>query len=591
MNFSDAYEQYKTLKTRLEAGELTPEAFQQAVQALRVTGSDGRLWQIDPAAGVWVPAPAPARPPAVTNLLVLALGLLALLAAAAACLALSGGLVWNLSRALPTRTASPTPPEMAATQTADALLLWEQTLTAQPTATVTPTLPPTETPTPTPTQVVALADPATATPELPGPWLVVSTGNSLYLVASGADRITTFNADPILGPADLSAAPAPNGGQIAYFTAQSPNQLEGLTLKIANLPDGSSAVEIPLAPAATVKDRISDLQTLFSPGNLAWSPDGRWLAFLSAEQNGVDVFVYHRESGATTRLSQEAGVEFGLAWSPDSRYLLYQTAASADPAETRTISLRAVQPENEAGTLLYERSGQTETVLGWDGSSAVLVYSRSETCPAYDLRRVKLVNGAVEPLFSGCFSSAARDPETGNVMFTVLPEQSKSCACGETLAAAGIYLLPAGQGAPRLVRLDDKALQVRWEPGTRQFFIAAAALTSPEPWMRAFTANGREVELQPAVKGVLPSVSAANGMAAWARLAPENRTGVWIAGPNQTPRRVFLNGAESPLWSPDGRYLFFFSKGQLYAAPAPDFTARLFDRVNSLKPQAVWVLR
>ena len=24
---------------------------------------------------------------------------------------------------------------------------------------------------------------------------------------------------------------------------------------------------------------------------------------------------------------------------------------------------------------------------------------------------------------------------------------------------------------------------------------------------------------------------------------------------------------------------------------APDFTARLFDRVNSLKPQAVWVLR
>jgi len=51
-------------------------------------------------------------------------------------------------------------------------------------------------------------------------------------------------------------------------------------------------------------------------GSLAWSPDGRLLAFVADWGEGNDVFVLQIASGEILRLTSSAGEEQGLTWVP-----------------------------------------------------------------------------------------------------------------------------------------------------------------------------------------------------------------------------------------------------------------------------------
>lgn len=76
----------------------------------------------------------------------------------------------------------------------------------------------------------------------------------------------------------------------------------------------------------------------------AWSPDGRWLAFVSDRDKGACLFVLPMEGGGEARrLTRPDGTVSEFAWSPDSRRLAY-----------------VYQPMNERQ--LLERDGKSEEV-------------------------------------------------------------------------------------------------------------------------------------------------------------------------------------------------------------------------------------
>jgi tricorn protease len=58
--------------------------------------------------------------------------------------------------------------------------------------------------------------------------------------------------------------------------------------------------------------------------NPAWSPDGKWIAFLSDKTGEYEVYVRPQMGGEETRVTTDGAVyRYGPVWSPDSKKLLY----------------------------------------------------------------------------------------------------------------------------------------------------------------------------------------------------------------------------------------------------------------------------
>ena len=62
-----------------------------------------------------------------------------------------------------------------------------------------------------------------------------------------------------------------------------------------------------------------------------WSPDGTRLAYLAAAADGsTQLFVYWADSGATAAISNFTESPSGLAWSPDGRWLAFTMPVAAE---------------------------------------------------------------------------------------------------------------------------------------------------------------------------------------------------------------------------------------------------------------------
>src|SRR5207245_3398917 len=58
--------------------------------------------------------------------------------------------------------------------------------------------------------------------------------------------------------------------------------------------------------------------------NPAWSPDGKWIAYLSDRTGEYELYTRPQMGGEETRVTTDGGVyRYGPVWSPDSKKLLY----------------------------------------------------------------------------------------------------------------------------------------------------------------------------------------------------------------------------------------------------------------------------
>lgn len=178
----------------------------------------------------------------------------------------------------------------------------------------------------------------------------------------------------------------------------------------------------------------------YEESNAEWSPDGAQVAFVSNHDSNwertrnTDVFVAEARAGSKSRkLTTWAGTDGGnLAWSPDSKWIAF--GRGSDPKfDFHNLSRLAVAAVDGGVVRVLTESldrGTSGPVFAEDGQSIFFAVADDQT---QYLARVPVTGGAVEKVVSGARVVGQPSRERGHTALTV----SSDLAPGEIHAVEG----------------------------------------------------------------------------------------------------------------------------------------------------------
>lgn len=278
------------------------------------------------------------------------------------------------------------------------------------TAGLPPTLPPTNTPTPTP-----------ALPSQ-GPYLLVSSDHSSFTLMSPNGKGTKKFTIPDQGiiPYPLESAISPNGEWLAYHTGSYKQPPYDLTLHLYNISNGGTRTIAAVISPDYLEYQLTSSQMSFILGikSLAWSPDGRFLAF-AAQIGGPssDLYLYDLEEDTMHRLSDEIYNIFKVEWSPEGKWILYEDTIPSHDYHGGTLYAIEFNDGIVSKTLELE-TGFWWQGIGWLTEDNYLITGVSDGGPPSELRYHNLKTNQVIPLCPYAHYSIAFDPGQERIVYS-----------------------------------------------------------------------------------------------------------------------------------------------------------------------------
>jgi len=391
-------------------------------------------------------------------------------------------------------------------------------------------------------------------------------------------------SDEGLGGADAHAALAPDGRTLAYVSWDEP----GPVLKLLSLPDGEiTTVEQLLA--ITYDEQVDYsfgskafiYMALERYANLAWSPDGRTLAFTGAlDGTSADLYTYDTTTGEIRQLTSGASQAIAPSWSPDGAYILHFGVNWVPPFGGAIVGYNhmdgtwAVRVADGKIVSLPKLDSHYD-LIGWADAAHYLTFDNPQECAAQSIRSVDVSSGQSSTLYRGCLGYQVQQSPGGSLMFAGMG------SCPGCQPGPGVYLLPAGGDEPRQVAAET-AYEFSWLPEDEAFYAYPVGL---------FRADGGQISRQPIQDhSRLPAVSRA-GYVAW--VVTENRQGrVELSDDGLTYRTILDPAAVTAMiWDPlaGEALLIATADGGLYRAAAPDFDPLKIGTFNGAVGQAIWV--
>ncbi|NMC81072.1 MAG: hypothetical protein GYA59_17055 [Chloroflexi bacterium] len=603
MTFSQAMDEYHRLQAQLSAGQITPQAFEAAVNRLLVKDSQGQSWTIGVETGKWyrlegeqwvedtpaesaapaanppappppaassaagaaAPAPAPKKKTVNVWLIV---GLVAL------CLALVGGtiLVAGVGGYALLRSSNDAAP------VAESNEMGVSPTVAPPVATAPaiPTSPAENTPTANPQPVPPLPSTRSAALSTKGPWVILPDENGIWAMNPDGSGLSQLVKETIRGPQDLHSAVRPDGQKIAYITSDS--NLRGLKLQLLDLKTGqvetltrltTDQTEPPTNPE--ICDPAFEAARALTIGNgLAWSPDGENLAFTAVlEGDTADLYVLNLATRQITRLTDDPSQEFDLHWSPGGQIVHFGASCFGTGGGFAMTGAWATSFDSGKTISLYtpDTTAMYEDFLNWVyGTENAFFVATASGCPYRDLRIVDAESGEVTPVFDGCMEDAVPGPTAS---WYVLAGEGSS-------QKPGLYIYlenhPGNVFPPTFVPLSD-ARELRLAPNG----ILVEIQDPDGPHYVSFDWNGKD------------NTYAGDGSLPWIDLLGESwaveKQGVfYLEGKDHSPLVLSEDPVAYPYWyeevAPDGsvpEHLLYYAQPEdgegysLYLATPPDF--------------------
>jgi len=391
---------------------------------------------------------------------------------------------------------------------------------------------------------------------------------------------------------------SPDGRQIAYTTSPTelkPQNTEGLSeLWVVDVDGGEPR-------------RLSDRNTSLP----SWSPNGRRIAFgvrQAGEDSRLDIWTLPVGDGDAEPVTEDGYIDWNPVWSPDGRYLyfvsnrggstnIWRVAIDEASGRTRGEPEPLTTPTPFAGHLTISADGRR---LAYGAS----LETQNLQKLALDPERVEVV-GQPAPVTTGSRSWANPDPA---------PDGDFLVAYSQGIPEGDLYIFRTdGSGASRQLTGDSAIDRVpRWSPDGERIAMFSDRDGSLQIWtirpdgsdltkisneggsVVAWSPDGTRLAATPARLTIQPGeagavvMSAAGQAAASVELLPPSPfgdryfvpnswspDGKWIAGQSwfgvagvivySTEARTFerlTDFGEWPVWLPDSRHVLFVSEGR-----------------------------
>lgn len=426
---------------------------------------------------------------------------------------------------------------------------------------------------------------------VPSEQLLVTTRSGIWAINEATREAVQLSYDPLDNSWEFNDGLSPDKKIFAYFTGfggasinpklvvlDIENQISTLQLELTGpiIQPGLESTHGDPAFEAFGAMQFTD--------SLAWSPDGTRLAFVAARDgDSADIYLFNRTDNSVTRLTDEAGHASALHWSPDGQLLQYVSVNTfGTGAGFNMEGLWVYDFNSKKAQLLETLDSDGEEFLAWMDNSSFLINSFSRICGGiYNLRIVDATSFDQQVIVDSGFTAVAYDPENKFGMFSVVYNYD-NCGSGEPLDAG---LMIFGESVP-VLGADGPIIG---EIGRKKFEQVIAYGIGFIPQGNLFTVYGDEglqhiyykgkygynsLSILPEVKGLKPYPAPSGDYWAWASYF-SGKTGLWITENNENPIQLSPLFTGTPVWSQDGKTIYFIENNQLFFANAPQFDTEL----------------
>lgn len=477
-------------------------------------------------------------------------------------LRLAWAMVLLLAAGMACQLTSPRPASWSGTPTAEAwgtAIALTQSAISGPDYVFTPTVPtvlpePTSTPTSSPTPPM----------EAVGPWLVYPApgGNALHAYDIHTETTIEISLpEPIL-IGDLLRGCSPDGRTLA-IRAGSVLNAEELALYQVDLTSFEVTNITPLLSISLQRQVVNQestrafdaLEVVTRPDGLAWSPDGRFLAFNAALNNdNSDLYLLDTLNDRIVRANRFLTQNASPLWAPGGNWLISQELEIDRPGENdwrATFVTGLLIPSYINVDTIYQPPAASleEVFVGWLNENIFISYSMTKDGPR-SLRTVGTDDLKENLIIEGAFQLLAFDPGTGMIVFSLSYESAIPLGL-----SGGIYRL-SPESAEYLLLHGGSWDRLTWDP--TGMFIAAGS-----QGVILFTTNGDSL-LLPGQGNARPSPNG-NWSIAWGD--GENATAgarLYQSNSNSPLQTLVTGPVETVFWQPDSQGFFIQSEGALY---------------------------
>ena len=224
-------------------------------------------------------------------------------------------------------------------------------------------------------------------------------------------------------------------------------------------PSTASSAPIRLVPLTTYSNGLS---------RASFSPDGNQVSYSwqQEKQDGVDIYIKQIGTEKPLQITHDFGYNFFPAWSPDGRYIAFVHNSSKGPAGIYLIPALGGPPRK---LLNLQNVQGCKPVLGWSPDGNFLTFSDKSfsdaPCSVYQLKLedLKVLKVTTPP-----------QPSVGDGWAQYSPDGKTIAFVRDTKEAHDIYLMPAAGGDCHRLTFDNRLIMgFAWTPDSREIVFSS----------------------------------------------------------------------------------------------------------------------
>jgi Tol biopolymer transport system component/DNA-binding winged helix-turn-helix (wHTH) protein len=296
----------------------------------------------------------------------------------------------------------------------------------------------------------------------------------------------------------------------------------------------------------------------------AFSVDGSQIAFVwnGEKENNADIYVKMIGAETPLRLTTDPAADNNPAWSPDGRYIAFMRQTSATGGVFLVPALGG--PERKLANAFPYRPVINGNTLSYspDGKSLVLPdkYTQAEPFSIFSL--------TVET--GDKLKITSPPPGAFGDLYPAFSPNQKLLAFvrSESIAAADIYLMPANGGEPKRLTFDHSSIRgLSWTSDGREIVFASRRRGSTYNLWKVSATGGEAEQLMTNERDAFsPTISREQSRLAYTQSLTDGN--IWrfsmpgFRGSNEPPVKLLSSTQEdsSPNFSPNGKQIAFASR-------------------------------